>query len=78
MRSLKEGRRDGAVLWRVGTSIFGTTGASIFGGGSGGGGGGLSSVPPGGMICADATFPAASTAATAQTRIDNRFIEEMS
>ncbi len=78
MRSLKEGRRDGAVLWRVGTSNFGTTGASIFGGGSGGGGGGLSSEPPGGMICADATFAAASTAATAQTRIDNRFMEEMS
>ena len=46
--------------------------------GGGGGGSGLNCDPPGGMICADAALPAASAAATTQTKSDIRFMEEMS
>ena len=78
IRSLKEGRGAGAKVWRSGASICGTTGGSILGGGSGGGGGGLNWDAPGGSICAEAASPKASAATTAQIRIDNRFMEDIS
>jgi hypothetical protein len=61
IRSPKDLREDRTGFCRGISSIFGTTGTSIFGGGGGAGGGGLNGDDPGGiMTWAKAKLPAAT------------------
>jgi hypothetical protein len=81
IRSLKEPREDRACGCRGISSIFGTTGTSIFGDGGGAGGGGLKGDDPGGIIiCAQATSPAnaVTTVQTNRAVINFRAMTDMS